>query len=167
MPVLLHLRLLLYFMPNPLNHSFGAGNLNISSELLHSVLNNSFDPSINNKSEIIHKNTSPYMPYFQKMREIELKGLVKLGLDLQRELHILANEGDLLIPKVKFLDILVKLSGIRFSSLKLKMFYAKLSKLTFYMSLSENSKATPRGKSSLVSTLIIYHWRVWLGFWNQ
>ena len=101
------------FMPNmsqnPLNHSFGAGNLNISAELLHSVLNNSFDPSINNKSEIIHKNTSPYMPYFQKMREIELKGLVKLGLDLQRELHILANEGDLLIPKVKFLDILVKL----------------------------------------------------------
>ena len=105
------------FMPtasqNVLNHSFGNGNLNNStninnSELLHSALNNSFDPSSLNKSEILHKSNN-YMPYFQKMREIELKGLVKLGLDLQRELHKLANEGDLLIPKTKFLDIVAKL----------------------------------------------------------
>jgi len=101
------------FMPNssqnPLNHSFGAGNLNMSTEILHSVLNNSFDPGLGNKSEIMHKNSSPYMSYFQKMREIEVKGLVKLGLDLQRELHRLANEGDLLIPKGKFLDLVIKL----------------------------------------------------------
>ena len=102
------------FLPNmsqnPLNHSFGAGNLNISSnDMLHSALNNSFDPGVLNKSESLLHRSNPYMPYYQKMREIELRGLVKLGLDLQRELNKLANEGELLIQKPRFLDILAKL----------------------------------------------------------
>lgn len=96
---------------NPLNHSFTNNNtqsLN-QSEILHSALNNSFDPGIPNKAEFKQKSVSIYIPYFQKMKEVELKGLIKLSLDVQRELYKLANEGELLIPKSKFFEVFLKL----------------------------------------------------------
>lgn len=92
------------FMPNAslLNHSFGGGTTSLSqNELIH---NNSFD---HNRPE--QTKTSIYLPYFQRLRELEIKGLVKLGMDLQRELHRLANEGELLLSKGRFLELAGKL----------------------------------------------------------